>query len=264
MNNSKKKVKKAVVNTDSAWCEKILEGCTIPILSYGLMGDVDLKATDVILETTCSRFQLNYQGRKIPCVIPLIGRHNIYNCLAAIGVGLSKGYRLEELVKKAASFPAVPGRLERVLNPLNLNIYVDFAHSDDSLTNVLECLDELKKGKIITVFGCGGDRDRLKRPKMAKAAEKLSHLCIVTSDNPRSETPESICQEIIQGFSSTSSYTIELDRRKAIEKAIQMASLDDIILIAGKGHEPYQIFSHKTIEFDDRKVALESCFNQTR
>lgn len=140
-----------------------------------------------------------------------------------------------------------------------MKIYVDFAHSDDALTNVLECLQEIRKGRIITVFGCGGDRDKFKRPRMAQACEELSDISIVTSDNPRSEDPVQIANDIIHGFRKKENYLIELDRREAIRKAIEMARPDDIVLIAGKGHEPYQIFAHKTIEFDDAKVARQLC-----
>jgi len=158
--------------------------------------------------------------------------------------------------------PSVPGRLELVPNPLDLKIYVDFAHTDDALMNVLECLQEIKKRRIITVFGCGGDRDRTKRPKMAQVCEEYSDVSIVTSDNPRSEDPSAIVKEIIQGFCKNN-YIVELDRRNAIQKAIDLAEPDDLILIAGKGHEAYQVFAHKTIEFDDRKVAAQICQNKS-
>jgi UDP-N-acetylmuramoyl-L-alanyl-D-glutamate--2,6-diaminopimelate ligase len=163
-----------------------------------------------------------------------------------------------------STFKSVPGRLEVVPNPLNYKIFVDFAHTDDALSNVLECLNEFKEGKIITIFGCGGDRDRTKRPKMAEAAEECSDLCILTSDNPRSEDPEAIAREVISGFKQPKKHLVELDRRKAIEKAIEIASPQDTILIAGKGHEKVQIFAHKTVEFDDRKVAYESCVKHAK
>jgi UDP-N-acetylmuramoyl-L-alanyl-D-glutamate--2,6-diaminopimelate ligase len=141
-----------------------------------------------------------------------------------------------------------------------LKIYVDFAHTSDALTNVLESLQEFKQGRLINLFGCGGDRDPYKRPLMAQACERFSDFVIVTSDNPRSEDPQEIANQIVQGFSKNyTDYSVELDRRKAIEKAIDMAQPNDVILIAGKGHENHQIFAHKTIEFDDRKVASVLC-----
>jgi UDP-N-acetylmuramoyl-L-alanyl-D-glutamate--2,6-diaminopimelate ligase len=142
---------------------------------------------------------------------------------------------------------------------LGLKIYVDFAHSDDSLLNVLTCLQEFKTARIIVVFGCGGNRDITKRPKMAEVCQKYADLSIITSDNPRNEDPKEIIRQIVTGFSEKDSYLIEIDRYQAIEKAISLATPDDIILIAGKGHESHQIFAHKTIEFEDRKVALEIC-----
>jgi len=149
--------------------------------------------------------------------------------------------------------------LEVVPNPLGLKIYVDFAHSDDALLNVLECLQEFKTGRIIVVFGCGGNRDATKRPKMARVCEEHADVVILTSDNPRNEDPVEIAKQAIKGFVRPNDHIVELDRSAAIEKAIELAAPEDIILIAGKGHEPYQIFAHKTIEFDDRKVALQHC-----
>lgn len=246
----------AIVNHDSPWTEKILKGCKAKIFTYGTKTGSDLVASAIELTSDGTQFVLHYQEMTHLCRIPLVGRFNVYNCLAAVAVCLVKGHPIEAILPLLATLPAVSGRLEPVKNDLGLKILVDFAHSDDALSNVLECLQELKAGKIITVFGCGGDRDASKRPKMAKAAENHSDLCIVTSDNPRSEDPEKISREILSGFTS-SSYKVELDRRKAIELAIEQAKPGDIILIAGKGHETYQIFAHKTIEFDDRKVASE-------
>jgi UDP-N-acetylmuramoyl-L-alanyl-D-glutamate--2,6-diaminopimelate ligase len=138
-----------------------------------------------------------------------------------------------------------------------IHVFVDHSHKPDALRNVLETLSELKKGKIITVFGCGGSRDSSKRPLMGSVAESYSDLSIVTNDNPRREDPIAICKEILAGFKARHSYMVELDRKSAIQKAIQLAKPNDIVLIAGKGHESYQIFSHKTIEFDDRLIAKE-------
>lgn len=251
----------AVVNKDSPWTEKIIKGSKAKILTYGLNKPADLYATDIKLSSDGTIFTLHYQEKEIICNIPLVGRFNVYNCLAATAVCLLKGHPLEKIIRLLPSLPAVSGRLEPVKNTLGLKILVDFAHTGDALENVLECLSEFKTQKIITVFGCGGDRDSTKRPKMARVAEKYSDLCIVTSDNPRSEDPQKIIDDIIKGFESTH-YIIEPDRKAAIELAIQKANPGDILLIAGKGHETYQIFAHKTIEFDDRKVAKElSCIS---
>lgn len=251
--------KTAIVNADSSWHRKILEGCRANVITYGLSHNADLNAKNIHLTPTGTSLTLCYQGQEVPLQWPLVGRFNAYNCLAATAVGLSRGLPLEKIADIMASAPSVSGRLEAVPNPLGLKIYVDFAHSDDALMNVLECLQELKTGRIITVFGCGGDRDTAKRPKMAHVCEELADLVIVTSDNPRTENPAEIARQIAKGFSRPDNHLIELDRRKAIAMAIDAATPDDIVLIAGKGHETYQIFAHKTIEFDDRKVAAEIC-----
>lgn len=255
-------VKTAVVNVDSPWVDRIIEGYHGNTLTYAIDNQADLRATEIHMTSSGTQFQLSYKGETSRCTSPLIGRYNVYNTLAATAVALAKGHSLSAIATQIASFHSVSGRLEPVPNELGLKIYVDFAHSDDALTNVLECLTELKNKRIITVFGCGGDRDRTKRPRMAQACEALSDFCIVTTDNPRSEDPAAIAQEIIQGF-KRKNYVVELDRFKAIELAIGMATPEDIILIAGKGHEPYQIFAHKIIEFDDRKMAAQACRNKS-
>lgn len=255
----KRFLKTAVVNADSLWTEKMVEGCKARIITYGIDNPADLRAENIQLTSSGTTFRMTYKGISVDCSWPLIGRFNVYNCLAATGVGLARGVPLADVAAVMQSFTAVSGRLEPVRNELGLKIYVDFAHSDDALTNVFECLQELKTGRIITVFGCGGDRDKSKRAKMGQVCEEFSDVSIVTSDNPRSEDPQDIIREVVKGFKSPGSYVVESDRRTAIEKAIEMATPDDIVLIAGKGHETYQIFAHKTVEFDDRKVASQIC-----
>lgn len=251
--------KTAVINVDSPWQEKMREGCRANILTYGIDNPTDLRATDIHMSGLSTTFNMTYKGKTVSCTSPLIGRFNVYNVLAAVAVLLARNVPLELISTLVAKFSSVAGRLEPVPNALGLKIYVDFAHSDDALTNVLECLQEIKKGRIITVFGCGGDRDQTKRPRMAQSCEALSDISIVTTDNPRSEDPNEIIRQVVSGFKKKESYQIESDRYKAIERAIAMATSDDIILIAGKGHEPYQIYAHKVIEFDDRKVSARIC-----
>ena len=264
--SSKKKqvqaAKTAIFNRDSPWSEKVVQGCRAKWLTYGIVEEADLTATDIRFALDRTQFSLNYQGKKAPLSSPLIGRFNIYNCLAAASVGLSMGLPLSDIAEALAEAPHISGRLEQVPNPLGLKIYVDFAHSDEALLNVLECLKEFKTGRIITVFGCGGNRDASKRPKMAQVCEELSDLVIVTTDNPRNEDPAEIVKQIFKGFSKPERHQIEFDRSAAIKQAVEEATEDDIVLIAGKGHEPYQIFSHHTIEFDDRKVALTHARNK--
>lgn len=251
--------KVAVVNVDSPWKNKIIEGCKAKILTYGIESPADLRASNIQMTADVTQFTLSYKGEEIQCKSPLVGRYNVYNVLAASAVILCRQVPLKTIAHLIETFSPVPGRLERVKNDLCLKIYVDFAHTDDALINVLECLRELKPKKIITVFGCGGDRDQSKRQKMGHASEELSDVTIVTCDNPRSEDPSVIAAQILKGFKRKDSHVVELDRYKAIELAINMATHEDIILIAGKGHEPYQIFAHKIVEFDDRKVAAQIC-----
>lgn len=249
----------AVINQDSAWTDKIIEGCSASFLTYGIDQEADLRATRIQLSDHGTSAQLDYRGEVVECHWPLIGRFNVYNCLAAVGVLLTQGFALKAIAEKLMHISPVRGRLEPVKNKQNLKIYVDYAHTDDALINVLSTLSEVKTGKLITVFGCGGDRDKAKRPKMAKACQSYADLSIVTSDNPRSEDPRTICEEIEKGFTNPNAYIVEVERYAAIKKAIHLAAPNDLILIAGKGHETYQIFADQTIEFDDCKVAQEIC-----
>lgn len=252
------KEKTAVYNLDSPWHPQLLEGCNAKRLSYGFDEYADIRASDLTMTAHSMCFMVHYAGKSHRVSSPLIGRFNVYNLLAAIGVGLSRDLLLEEIIHSLSSFQAVRGRLERVSNERNLNIFVDYSHTDDSLKNALETLRECTSGKLITVFGCGGDRDSSKRPKMGAVAAALSDFSFVTSDNPRSEDPEAIIRQILPGFKECRTYAVEVNRRTAIQRAIEMATPEDIVLIAGKGHENYQIFSHQTIHFDDREVARQA------
>lgn len=188
----------------------------------------------------------------------LLGKFNMYNLLAAIGVGEILGIDLEVIKKRARDIKGAPGRFEPVLAGQNFKIVVDYAHTGDALENILQGVNELKgSGKIITVFGCGGDRDRIKRPVMAEIGERYSDLVIVTSDNPRTEDPNKIIEDIVKGF-KTKNHIVEIDRKEAIKKAVLKAEKDDIILIAGKGHETYQILGTTKVHFDDREIAIEA------
>lgn len=248
----------AVYNLDCSWHPQVTRGCEAKKISYGFDVKADLRASDLEMTAQTMHFLVHYKDKAVRCSSHLIGRFNVYNLLAAMGVGLSYGLPLERIVQRLGSFQSVRGRLERVPNERNLNIFVDYSHTDDSLKNALETLRECGTGKLITVFGCGGDRDRTKRPKMGAVAATLSDFSIVTSDNPRSEDPEAIIREILPGFKECRNFIVEVDRKAAIQRAIEMATPEDIILIAGKGHENYQIFSHQTIHFDDREVAQQA------
>jgi len=257
----KKKATWAIVNQDSPWTPSMLMGCSENVLSYGIDTPADLNASDIRLGRHETRAKITYQGQNIDCYWPLVGRFNVYNCLAAMAVALTQNVPFELVSSYMSKVAFVRGRLQPVTNCLGRQIYVDFAHSDDALLNVLTTIKEIQtgSGRLIVVFGCGGDRERTKRPKMAEVCERFADFCLITSDNPRSEDPCKICEEIVAGFSSREAYQVEVDRKLAIQKAIEMSRPEDIVLIAGKGHETYQVFAHKTIEFDDCKVAADIC-----
>src|SRR5581483_4940629 len=256
---TKKFLKTAVVNADSPYLGQMLAGYSGACIRYGLDHPCDLKATSLTLTPEGMEFDVNYRGQTQKFASPLIGRYNVYNVLAAAGVGLARGLSLAEIAEALRRFSKVPGRLERVPNPHSFHVFVDYAHTEDALANVLTTLQELKKGRLITVFGCGGDRDKFKRAKMGAVAEKFSDLSIITSDNPRSEHPEEIIRSILTGLKKPAQALVIVDREEAIQKAIQIARPKDIVLIAGKGHENYQILAKETIQFDDRAVAMAAC-----
>jgi UDP-N-acetylmuramoyl-L-alanyl-D-glutamate--2,6-diaminopimelate ligase len=190
---------------------------------------------------------------------PLLGRFNVQNVLAALGGTLALGVDPEAALRGIASVSGVPGRLERVLGGQDFTVVVDYAHTDDALKNLLETIRELRPRRVITVFGCGGDRDRTKRPLMGAVAARLSDVVVVTSDNPRSEPPEAILEEIQRGMNGgrrAERHAI-VDRREAIVRALEMAQPGDAVVIAGKGHETYQVLRDRTVPFDDRQIARE-------
>ena len=187
----------------------------------------------------------------------LIGGHNVYNILAAVAWALAQGIDIAALKKVLAGFSYVPGRLERIGTAKGFSVFVDYAHTPDALEKVLSSLREVCPGRIITVFGCGGERDRTKRPLMGGVVSKLADFAVITNDNPRSEDPAEIIREIEQGMLKDGNYCVIPDRRSAIIKAIESAGPGDAVLVAGKGHEDYQIIGDQTIHFDDREVVRE-------
>jgi UDP-N-acetylmuramoyl-L-alanyl-D-glutamate--2,6-diaminopimelate ligase len=249
----------AIINQDCMWYKEMIENLTVSLLTYGISSDADVRAQNIQLHPHGSECQICYKDQVIPFRTSLIGKFNISNSLAVAATAIALGIDLSKALSILSSFKAVPGRLEKVENKLNKNIFVDYAHTEDALRNVLETLKELTKGRLLCVFGCGGNRDKQKRPKMGAVVEKLADVLFVTSDNPRGESPESIVEDILMGIQDKKKVCVEVDRRHAIEKAISQMKKDDVLLIAGKGHEDYQIFSNHTIHFDDRIVAKEYC-----
>lgn len=258
LGSGRKKDVIAVINVQDRWAQTMMQGTSARIVSYAIDGSADVVASKLQLTPTSTTFTLFFSGQSSQIILPLAGRFNVANALAAAAAFLARGVPIEQVALGLSTVSSPPGRLERVPNDAGLTIYVDYAHKEDALRKVLATLRESTRGRLITVFGCGGDRDRAKRPLMARAAEELSDVTIVTSDNPRSEEPQAILDEVCSGFTKKA-HRVVLDRKEAIAEAIAGAGRDDVILIAGKGHEKYQLFAHGSVPFDDCQVAAECC-----
>jgi len=252
---SSKKKRCAIANIDDPWAQQMLDGCPTPRLFFGFSDKADVRAEQIDFSASGTRFIVRTCDQSCPFSTTLIGRFNVYNVLGAICVGLHAGFSLPDIAQVLVSFQTVPGRLERVVNDRSIHVFVDYAHTADALDNVLTTLREIARGKIITVFGAGGNRDPGRRQGLAQAAQKGSDISIITSDNPRQEDPQEIARQTLLGFSDPKNVHVELDRKKAIEWAISMARPQDIVLIAGKGHERVQIFASHSVPFDDRLAA---------
>jgi UDP-N-acetylmuramoyl-L-alanyl-D-glutamate--2,6-diaminopimelate ligase len=253
---SKKKGATAVINIDDRYGEKLVSRLAgkIPVVTYGLGLHADFRASNYRTEFAGTSYQLDALGRSYLVRVPLIGRFNVANSMAALAAATVMGVSLRSAILSLARSPQVPGRLELVPAKRQFQIFVDYAHTDDALRNVLKTLRELKPRKLIVVFGCGGDRDRKKRPLMGRVADELADYAIITSDNPRKENPDAIISEVEKGFRSTH-YERIVERAEAIRRAVAMAQPRDLVLIAGKGHEKYQEFADHTVPFDDLQVA---------
>lgn len=249
----------AIFNADSPWSQYMQEGTQSHCLTYGIDQQADIQAHAVSFKPQGSSCTVHYKGRQAPLFVPLPGRFNLYNLLGALTVCLVRKIPLKDACDAIGYIQPIPGRLERVENRLGKWIYVDYGHTEDALRQTLSSLRELSSGRIIHLFGCGGDRDRDKRPKMAAASEELADYTVVTNDNPRSESGAQIAEEIRKGFSPSAQYHIELDRKQAIKEALQLAKPGDIVLLSGKGHETRQLFAHHAIDFDDRQIAQSIC-----
>ncbi|OGR45822.1 MAG: UDP-N-acetylmuramoyl-L-alanyl-D-glutamate--2,6-diaminopimelate ligase [Elusimicrobia bacterium GWF2_52_66] len=258
---SPKKNKTAVINADDEMAAELISGLSrgLKTLTFAVDGKADFKASAVQILEQKTLFNLNAPGGKTPVVLNLLGLHNVYNALAAITAACAMGVGLETAVKGVQALTRVPGRLERIDLGQNFTVFVDYAHTGAALESVLTNLKKLPHAKIITVFGCGGDRDRTKRAPMGAVSCSLSDRVIITSDNPRTEDPARIFSDIEKGLAGVFlNYETLPCRREAIFKAIAAASKGDIVLIAGKGHEDYQILKNETIHFSDREEAEEA------
>ncbi len=259
----------AVVHRDDPRGDALFPELSGPALSVGISPGRDIHVLEERCDAAGIRAAIRLPGGRIEVTSPLVGRHNLQNLLCAAGAAVALGVAPKDVAAGLNRAPAAPGRLEAVADPAGRFVYVDYAHTPDALENVLNALGRLKTGRLICVFGCGGDRDRRKRPRMGAIATRLSDLAVVTSDNPRSEAPMTIIKDILEGIDAgaeavqsadawrrrprSTGVVVEPDRREAIGLAIAAAAPGDIVLVAGKGHETYQIVGERTLPFDDRK-----------
>jgi UDP-N-acetylmuramoyl-L-alanyl-D-glutamate--2,6-diaminopimelate ligase len=264
LGEGRKKNKRAIINIDDPYGSQIVARSPVPVWTYALKSKADLLAEDVQLSIRGTTFTAATPVGTFPIESHLVGEHNVYNLLAAIGVALHEGATPDQIRQAVRNVLNVPGRFERVMAGQPFTVVVDYAHTEDALVRLLTAAEVLKSGRIITVFGCGGDRDRGKRPKMGAAAVRYSDVVILTSDNPRTEDPHAILDQVevgvIDGLRQRSHvrYRKIADRRQAIEEAVREAHDEDMVLIAGKGHEDYQIVGTEKLHFDDREVARDA------
>ena len=257
-----KEGKGAVINVDDAYGQSIVDVTTSPMITYSTEGKGSMNASDLTVTAKSSQFTLNYDGKSYPISTKIAGMFNVYNTLAAVGATLYEGLSMEEIVKGLATFTAVPGRFELIEEGQDFAVVVDYAHTPDGLENILQTAKKIVENRTLVVFGCGGDRDATKRPIMGRIAAQFGDRVFVTSDNPRTEDPVQIVKDVEvgvrEGLHDDVTYEVIVDRREAIHKAIAEATTGDVVIIAGKGHEDYQILKDETIHFDDREVAREA------
>lgn len=258
------RAKKSVINMDDAAGDYMKEKAKGQILTFAVENHADLRAKDIVISAQGTEFSLTWEEKVYHVHLSTPGRFSVYNALGAVGTCLLLGIPMEDIVKGLEENHGVAGRFQAVRSKKGCQAVVDYAHTPDGLDNILKTAREFAKGQIITIFGCGGDRDKTKRPIMGEIAGKGSDYCIITSDNPRTEDPLTILMEVEAGMKKTKCpYEKVADRREAILKGARMAKAGDVIIIAGKGHENYQIFKDGTIHFDDmeeiRKAFGEDC-----
>ncbi len=258
------RTERGVVNVDEPYGRRLKQQARVPCVGYGTGADAEIRGTDIAMTTTGSRFTIATPKGSIEVTTALVGSFNVSNCLAAAAVALQAGIGLDAIEAGIARLRAVPGRFEPVDSGQPFSVVVDYAHTPDSLDNVLRAARNVADrggGRVVVVFGCGGDRDRAKRPLMGAVAATLADTVVVTSDNPRSEDPRAIVDEILEGVFGTRRQApdaVLLDRAEAIGHAIGAARAGDVVVIAGKGHETGQEFADRTVPFDDRAVALQA------
>lgn len=249
----------AVINNDDTYAER-LRGCisrSVNIYTYGTTNGADVQAKDIKFDNEGASFTCIVKGKSYKVNLLMNGMFSVYNILAALTTALAIGFDIKKSIEVLENIAGIAGRFETIVK--KPTVIVDYAHTPDGLENVLKTAREItpESGKLICIFGCGGDRDATKRPKMGAIAEQLADKVIVTSDNPRSENPQQIITDILAGFKSVSDVIVEPDRELAIKEAYKIANANDVVLVAGKGHEDYQILADQTIHFDDREKVRE-------
>lgn len=246
------------INADDAYADDIINLAGCKTETYGTKDGCTYKAENIRLRDRSVLFTIEIGKKQYEVRLMIPGKFSVYNALAAACACLSLGVDIEDVIKGLVIVQGVRGRVEVVPLAAPYTVLIDYAHTPDGLENVLNAVKSFANGKIITVFGCGGDRDRSKRPVMGEIAGRLSDFCVVTSDNPRTEEPLSIINDILKGMNDyTDKYTVIADRTTAIEHAMIIAGENDVVLLAGKGHETYQILKDKTIDFDERVIVKE-------
>ena len=249
--------KNSAINRDDGVSQTMIDISTGEVSTYGINSDCDIKATNVQLKENGVEFDISYKGKTAYTSLGIPGEFSVYNALAAISICLAAGFNLEDVANGLKSAEGVKGRIEVVNIGLDFTVIIDYAHTPDGLEKILQTIRGFAKGRIITVFGCGGGRDKTKRPQMGQIASELSDFCIVTSDNPRLEEPRAIIDDIVAGMNDDCKCTIIENRFEAIEYALDNALTGDVILLAGKGHETYQVLQDRTIDFDEREIVLK-------
>lgn len=252
------KCKYGVINADDPAAKTIRDTATCEVITYGIDQEADVKAENISITAQGVTFEVVVKNERVPIAFAIPGRFSVYNALAAFAAAYVLNIPIISIREGLESVKGVAGRCEAIENSKGIGVIVDYAHTPDGLENILNTVSEFANGKKITVFGCGGDRDRTKRPIMGEIAAKLSDFVVMTSDNPRTEDPEKILDDVEVGLKKHNTPYVRIsDRKEAIRYAIKMAEVDDIVTIAGKGHETYQILKDRTIDFDDKKIASE-------
>lgn len=250
--------KKGVVNMDDPWAQQMLDHALCPVCTFSVKHDANLKAENIVYKANGVAFDAVHEGKTVPVNLAIPGTFSVYNALTVLGTVLQMGVGLEEACKSLSTATGVKGRVEVVPTDGDYTILIDYAHTPDALENVLKSMRQVTEGRLVALFGCGGDRDRKKRPIMGRIAQENADFVIVTSDNPRTEQPEAIVAEILAGMDeSRANMQVIVDRPKAIEWAIEHHQPGDVIVLAGKGHEDYQVIGKTKIHMDEREIVAE-------